>query len=179
MRITKEQHTQGAWKNGGKTRVTIWRENWNKGILLPANLKNYLPQFIEKLLKLIDSFKKLTLNRNELLKHPVGHNHISQLDITKKQFLICHTGTQLIDKEKKTQLTEWSLSWRRFQGYICKLCHLEKNWKITWRVRTCRKNKVRSPLPGGSIFHTESPSEPCPVSFYFSKHLLRGFLQVF
>ena len=32
-----EQHTQGARKNGGKTRVPIWRENRNKGI-----------QFIEK-----------------------------------------------------------------------------------------------------------------------------------
>ena len=77
----KERHTQGARKNSGKTRVCTFRAKIDTKassprlkLLLPAILINSLPQFIEKVLKTIDLFKKLSiLNRNELLKHPVIH----------------------------------------------------------------------------------------------------------
>ena len=48
---------QGARKNGGKTRVYIWRERQTKTssiqlkLLLPAILINLLPRFIEKIRK--------------------------------------------------------------------------------------------------------------------------------
>ena len=75
----KERYTQWARKSSGKTRVcTIGAKidttasSPRLKLLLPAILINSLSQFIEKGLKTIDLFKKLTiLNRNELLKHPV------------------------------------------------------------------------------------------------------------
>ena len=61
----KERHTQGARKNSGKTRVCTFGAKIDPKassprlkLLLPAILINSLPQFIEKVLKTIDSFKK-------------------------------------------------------------------------------------------------------------------------